>query len=72
MADKMHLDLLETIGDRSDPHVVREDLGRFYLRKSAQLQHKKYKLLIRWANATIRSPDLDKMHRELDHSIALL
>ena len=35
MADKMHLDLLETIGDRSDPHVLREDLGRFYLRKSA-------------------------------------
>ena len=51
MADKMQLDCLETIGDRSDPAVMREDLGRFYLRRTAQLQHKKYKLLIRWANS---------------------
>lgn len=59
MADKMQLDMLETTGDRSDPSVMREDLARFYLRRAAQLQHKKYKLLVRWANASIRAPDLD-------------
>ena len=35
LADKMHLDKLETIGDRSDPQVTREDLSRFYLRRTA-------------------------------------
>ena len=35
IADKMHLDKLETIGDRSDPQVTREDLSRFYLRRTA-------------------------------------
>lgn len=72
MADKMHLDLLETIGDRSDPAVMREDLCRFFLRRSAQLQHKKYKLLIRWANASMRAPDLDRVHRQLNHHISIL
>lgn len=51
MADKLQLDCLETLGDRSDPAVMREDLGRFYLRRTAQMQHKKYKLLLRWANS---------------------
>ena len=35
IADKMHLEKLETIGDRSDPQVTREDLSRFYLRRTA-------------------------------------
>ena len=35
IADRMHLDKLETIGDRSDPQVTREDLSRFYLRRTA-------------------------------------
>jgi len=51
LADKLHLECLQAIGDRSDPSTMREDLGRFYLRRTAQLQHKKYKLLIRWANS---------------------
>ena len=72
LADKMQLDTLETIGDRSDPHVMREDLGRFYLRRTAQLQHKKYKLLLRWANSQMRSPELDQIHRVIDHHLSIL
>ena len=51
LADKMHLECLNTIGDRSNPSMMREDLARFYMRRTAQLQHKKYKLLLRWANS---------------------
>lgn len=72
MADSLHLDCLETIGDRSNPAVMRETLGRFYLRRAAQLQHKKYKLLIRWANSSLRANDLDSMSKSIDHHVGIM
>ena len=72
LADKLQLEMLETIGDRSDPSVMREDLGRFYMRRTAQLQHKKYKLLIRWANSSLKAPDLDHIHRTIDHHLSIM
>lgn len=72
LADKMQLDTLETIADHSEPSVMREDLGKFFLRRSAQLQHKKYKLLLRWANTQLRAEGLDEIHSVIDHRIGFL
>lgn len=53
----LHLDahelqkrLMETIACLSDPHDVKEELGEFFKRRASNLQHKKYKILIRWAH----------------------
>jgi len=51
LADKLQYDVAETIGDRSTPNSTKEELARFYLRRNAQLQHKKHKFLTRWANS---------------------
>ena len=51
---------------------MREELCRFYLRRTAQLQHKKYKLLTRWSNAAVNSIDLDSTHKTIDHHIGIL
>ena len=50
LADDLHLEALRTIADRSTPSVAREDLAAFYRRHAVSLQHKKYKMLGRWAN----------------------
>ena len=55
MADQMQLDAMEAIGDRSHPSVSRKDLVNFYTRRNAQLQHKKHKLLNRWASVALVS-----------------
>ena len=51
MADALQLDTMETLWDRSTPKATKEELAKFYLRRAAQLQHKKYKLMGRWANS---------------------
>ncbi len=45
IADQLHYDQLDTIGDRSEPRVTKNELAMFYQRRSAVLQHKKHKLL---------------------------
>ena len=55
MADQMQLDAVEAIGDRSRPTTTRKDLVNFFTRRNAQLQHKKHKLLNRWASVTVVS-----------------
>ena len=72
LADKLHLDCLETIADRSNPAAMREDLARFYMRRTAQLQHKKYKLLLRWANSQLRSQELDQVNHAMDRHLGHL
>ena len=52
--------------------MMREDLARFYMRRTAQLQHKKYKLLLRWANSQLRSEQLDGVHHAMDQHIGIL
>jgi hypothetical protein len=63
---------METIGDRSSPEVTRQDLANFYVRRNAQLQHKKYKLMNRWANVALTSKELDKISPVLDKAIGVL
>jgi hypothetical protein len=45
-----------TIGDRSTPADTKQELIDFYTRRKAQLQHRKHKLIKRWAN-TVQTAD---------------
>ncbi len=49
MGDLLHQQLQETIGDRSNPSIVRKDLSAFFKRRLAQLNIKKNKMISRWA-----------------------
>ena len=49
-AHELQRRLMETIACRSDPSDVRKDLGEFFKRRASNLQHMKYKLLVRWAH----------------------
>jgi hypothetical protein len=50
LADTLHLEALNIVADRSNPAVLREELSAFFKRYAVELQHKKYKMLGRWAN----------------------
>jgi hypothetical protein len=45
----MHRQLLDTIGDRSHPTTVKNDLAIFFKRRLATLDAKKFKMISRWA-----------------------
>lgn len=49
-AHELQRRLMDTIACRSDPTDVRKDLGEFFKRRASNLQHMKYKLLVRWAH----------------------
>jgi len=59
IADQLQYDHLDAIGDRSDPTITKGELSQFYQRRSAVLQHKKHKLLQRWAQSHIKSQQID-------------
>jgi hypothetical protein len=50
MAEELNRETEETIGDRTDPEVMRELLCNFFERKIYTIEHKKYKTLLRWAH----------------------
>ena len=50
LADSLHFEAKNIIADRSNPEVLREELAAFFNRHAVELQHKKYKMLGRWAN----------------------
>lgn len=41
---------METIWSKASPSDVKDELAQFFQRRASNLQHKKYKLLIRWAH----------------------
>ena len=49
-AHELQRRLMETIACGSDPTDVKKELGDFFKRRASSLQHKKYKVLIRWAH----------------------
>lgn len=48
------------ISDRSNPSNVKNELCNFFKRRQYKLQHKRYKLLSRWAHYCLTSDKLDK------------
>lgn len=72
LADNMHLEALKTIADHSKPSVAREDLAAFFRRHAVSLQHKKYKMLGRWANQLSKSEQVDAAGPHFDRMVGRL
>ena len=53
--------LMDAIACRSNPTDVKNELARVFQRRASYLQHKKYKLLIRWAHRMNTSELIDKV-----------
>ncbi len=47
--------------DLSEPDYVREFLADYFQRRSYNLQHKKYKVLLRWAHFALTSEYLERI-----------
>ena len=51
---------LEQTMDKSNPALVKDELCNFFKRRQYKLQHKRYKLLLRWAHNCLTSDAVDK------------
>ena len=80
MANDLQKSRIEAIADRSDPTELRKILANYFERKKYGLQHKKYKLLSRWAHHAIKTRNIEKiaqqatfrfskLQQEIDNSI---
>jgi hypothetical protein len=70
MGDDLHKQVLETIQDRANPHITKKHLSNFYKRRYYQFQHKKYKLLLRWAHHSIAQENLERVGIEATQKYA--
>jgi hypothetical protein len=61
LADDMHQAYVQAIRDRSSPELTKEHLARWFRRRLYKLQHKKYKLLLRWAHYCLTSDIVDQV-----------
>jgi len=68
----MHFEALETLADRSVPSQAREELAQFFKRRAVGLQHKKYKMLGRWANQVRSAQQMDEQSLMFDRMVARL
>jgi len=50
--------------DRSEPTIIRKNLASYYKRRHYNLQHKKYKLLIRWAHHALTTEYMERIGHE--------
>ena len=64
MGDELHKQLLETVQDRSQPGPTRNMLAQYFKRKHYTLQHKKYKVLIRWAHHALTTEYIERIGQE--------
>ncbi|CDW82479.1 UNKNOWN [Stylonychia lemnae] len=60
-ADDLHRDYITQIQDKSNPYLTKIELANFYKRRQYKLQHKKYKLMQRWAHHALTSELVDKV-----------
>ena len=61
MAEELQESLIESVADRSDPREMRKVLANYYQRKQYCLQHKRYKLLLRWAHHAVRTRNIETL-----------
>ena len=61
MADDLHKDYLESVSSRASPSEVKSELANFYKRRQYKLQHKRHKLLLRWAHYCLTSEIVDRV-----------
>lgn len=70
MGDDLHKQILEAVQDKANPGVCKKQLANFYKRRQYYFQHKKYKLLLRWAHHAIASENLDRVGIEATQKYA--
>jgi len=46
--------------DQSNPAIVKDELAKFFRQRQYKLQHKRYKLLLRWAHNCLTSEAVDR------------
>ena len=56
--------------DKSNPAIVKEELCNFFKRKQYKLQHKRYKLQLRWAHFCLTSDAVDKTTLKFNPAIS--
>ena len=61
MADDIQKGFSEKIRDKSEPTATKQELANYFRRRQYQLQHKRYKLLLRWAHFCLTSDLVDKV-----------
>ena len=52
---------MEHISDKSDPDILRQELVKHFKRRQHKLQHKRYKLMLRWAHLCLTSDRVDQV-----------
>jgi hypothetical protein len=64
MGDDLHKAVLESIQDKSAPTACKHHLAAYFKRRQYHIQHKKYKLLIRWAHHAIATENIERVGHE--------
>jgi hypothetical protein len=72
LADSLHLEALKMASNHAKPSVAREDLAAFFRRHAVALQHKKYRMLGRWADQVTTSEQDDKTADQFGRMIGRL
>jgi hypothetical protein len=62
MAEELNREVVEVLRDLSEPDDVRVLLANFFQRRAYNLQHKKYKVLLRWAHFALVRIFLSNYH----------
>ena len=70
MADDLHKAFLEMTQDKSNPFDVKEELCKFYKKRQYKLQHKRYKMMVRWAHHCLTSDKIDKSNMRFNPAIS--
>lgn len=72
LADELQASYAETIADKSRPDKMRKVLADYFSRKQYVIQHKRYKLLLRWAHYALRSRNIDPIARQAEFMLGKL
>lgn len=72
MADTLHYEALETVKDRSNPTETRKELAAYFRRHAVYLQHKKHKMLGRWASQVTSSYQVDNKSEHFERMLGRL
>jgi hypothetical protein len=65
-ADDLHKAYNSDVQDKSNPDFVKDELCNFFKRRQYKLQHKRYKMQLRWAHTCLTSADHDRTSIKLN------
>lgn len=70
MADDLQASYRESLQDKANPSEMRKLLGEYFKRRQYSLQHKRYKILLRWSRYALRSRNIDTIAKEANFRMA--